>query len=107
MAAGANGRGLLFESDTMNAVNRFQDQDMQPIRSIAASRGLIAMGTDGGVLELFDIAALRQKTARPLFSNMNLTTAITTVAFNPTQELLLFGSSGKKDAMRVLHVASK
>jgi hypothetical protein len=97
VAAGANGRGLLFKSETMNAVARFQDQDMQPIRAIAASRGLVAMGTDAGVLEVFDFAALRQQTARPLFSKLNLTTAINTVAFNPTGELLLFGSSGLRE----------
>jgi hypothetical protein len=38
---------------------------------------------------------------------MNLTTIVDTVKFKHTGELIAFGSSGKKDAFRVLHVRSK
>jgi U3 small nucleolar RNA-associated protein 18 len=107
IAAGLNGRGLVFDCESLAAISRFQEQEMQAIYSIAISRDRVAIGTDPGVLHIFDLPALRTPAPRPLFSKLNLTTVVDTVQFNPTGELLVFGSSGKKDSMRVLHVAGQ
>jgi WD40 repeat protein len=80
---------------------------MQTIQAMDASHGLVAFGTESGALEVFDLSALREKYPRPLFTKLNLTTIVDTVKFNHTGELIAFGSSGKKDAFRVLHVRSK
>jgi U3 small nucleolar RNA-associated protein 18 len=107
IAAGRVGRGLVFDMETFGPINRFQDQGMQGIHAIDASHGLVAFGTESGVLEVFELSALREKYPRPLFTKLNLTTIVDTVKFNHTGELIAFGSSGKKDAFRVLHVRSK
>jgi hypothetical protein len=80
---------------------------MQTIQAIDASHGLVAFGTESGVLEVFDLSAVRENYPPPLFTKLNLTTIVETVRFNHTGELIAFGSSGKKDAFRVLHVRSK
>jgi U3 small nucleolar RNA-associated protein 18 len=107
IAAGQNGRGLIFDTETFRAVSRFQEQEMQTITSISMCRDRVAIGTDAGVLHVFDFGSLKTASPRPLFSKLNLTTVIDTVQFNPTGELLLFGSSGKKDALRICHVAAR
>ena len=107
VAAGKEGKGIVIESESMRAVNTFQEPEMQHIHSIAICNGKVAIGTDAGVLHVFDFVSLKSAHPKPLFSKMNLTTKIDTVCFNHTGELLAFGSSGKKDALRVLHVASQ
>lgn len=107
VAAGKEGRGLLFDCDNFSAINRFQEPEMQYIHSISISRSRVAIGTDAGVLHVFDFNSLKQQHPKPLFSKMNLVTQIDTVKFNPTGELIVFASSGKKDSLRVLHLASR
>jgi U3 small nucleolar RNA-associated protein 18 len=107
VAAGKAGRGLIFETDTYSAINRFQEPEMQFIHSLTISRNLAAIGTEAGVVHIFEFSSLKTQNPTPLFSKLNLTTLIDTLQFNHTGELLVFGSSGKKDAMRVMHVASK
>jgi U3 small nucleolar RNA-associated protein 18 len=107
IAVGQVGRGLVFDCETFNPIVRFQDQGMQTIHAIDVSHGLVAFGTEAGVLEVFELGSLREQYPKPLFSKLNLTTLIDTVKFNPTGEVIAFGSSGKKDSMRVLHVRTK
>lgn len=107
IAAGKEGRGIVIDCETLRAVNTFQEPEMQEIHSISVCNGKVAMGTDAGVLHVFDFVALKTPHPKPLFSKLNLTTRVDTVCFNPTGELIAFGSSGKKDALRVLHVASQ
>jgi hypothetical protein len=67
IAAGRVGRGLVFDCDTLGPINRFQDQGMQTIQAMDAWHGLVAFGTESGVLEVFDLSALRENYPRPLF----------------------------------------
>ena len=107
VAAGKEGKGIVIECDGFRATNMFQEPEMQHIHSIAICNGKVAIGTEAGVLHVFDFVSLKETHPKPLFSKMNLTTKIDTVCFNPTGELLAFGSSGKKDALRILHIGAQ
>lgn len=107
IACGSNGRGLLIDVEAHNPICRFQEPEMQHIHAVAISNNLVAMGTDAGILHVFSFDSLKTQYPKPLFSKMNLTTKIDTVVFNSTGELIVFGSSGKKDSMRILHVGSQ
>ena len=107
VAAGKEGRGLVFECNNFSAINRFQEPEMQYIHSISISRNRVAIGTDAGVLHIFDFNSLKQPIPKAIFSKMNLLTKVDSVKFNPTGELIVFASSGNKDSLRVLHLASQ
>lgn len=107
IAAGKDGYGLLFDCEKLSAINRFQEPEMQHIHSLSISRNRVAIGTEAGVLHIFDFNSLKEQFPKPLFSKMNLVTKVDTVKFNPTGELIVFASSGKKDSLKVLHLASQ
>jgi U3 small nucleolar RNA-associated protein 18 len=107
VTGGKVGRGVVFDCETFSPINRFQEQGMQVIQAIDISHGLVAFGMDAGVLELFELAELREKYPKPLVTKLNLTTIVDTVKFNHTGELVAFGSSGKSGALRILHVRTK
>lgn len=108
IACGKNGYGLVFNCETHFPENRFQEPEMQYIHDISISRDRVAIGTEAGVLHIFDFNHIRtEQFPKPLFTKMNLVTKVDTVRFNPTGELVVFASSGKKDSLRVLHLASK
>jgi len=58
-----------------------------------------------GTVNLFKVndSTLDEK---PFKTLMNLTTAVTDLAFNPTSELLSFSSKWKKNAFRLAHIPS-
>jgi U3 small nucleolar RNA-associated protein 18 len=73
----------------------------------------LASGSDSGVVNLYNASAASSSapdaapgTAALIKPLMNLTTEITAVRFNHDAQLLAFASKGKRDALRVAHVAS-
>lgn len=108
VAAGRGGRGLVFDCETCAAVSAFQDAERQTIHAIDCARGRVAVGTEAGVLHVYDLQALRSsRFPEPLCTKMNLSTRVDTVRFNPTGEIVAFASSLKKNALRVMHIASQ
>ena len=107
IAAGKNGKGLIFDCETYTAVSAFQDKEFQTIHSINFSHGRVAMGTEAGVLHLYDFQNLKSKYPEPLFTKLNLSTRVDTVKFNPTGELVAFASSLKRNSLRILHFSSQ
>ncbi|KAH0785538.1 U3 small nucleolar RNA-associated protein 18 [Histomonas meleagridis] len=107
IAAGQSGHGIIFDCATFTAINRFQEPEMQFIHAIAFSHNRVAIGTDAGVLHVFDFQSLKERHPRPLFTKLNLSTKVDTVKFNPTGELIVFASSAKNNSLRILHLASQ
>ena len=107
ITAGKNGRGLLIDCDNLKAINRFQDSEMQHIRSISISNNRVAIGTESGVLQVYELNELKKNYPKSIFNKLNLVTAIDNVKFNPTGELIIFSSSDKIDSLKILHLASK
>jgi len=68
---------------------------------------LLAVGSAMGVLDVFSAEAiLAGGTPRPLASFMNLTTAVTSAAFHPRGELLVYASGDRDNSLRCVHLAS-
>ena len=68
----------------------------------ASGAGVYATGSDAGVVNLYH----GNDAKKPKKSIMNLTTEIDQIAFNHDAQLMAISSREKKDAMRVVHVAS-
>ena len=115
VVAGSHGRGHVISCDTkkIKSVAVFQHEEHQHIRALDCRGGLVAMGTEAGILSLFELDSLRisPKPGRliipkPILTKMNLTTYIDTVRFHPSGEILVFASSGTTDALKILNVPS-
>lgn len=119
IAAGSDGRGHIFRTagGAVEALPPFQLDDRQAVTAIDSRGALVAVGTESGVLYVFEIEELRRSSNKGLtrypkavVTKMNLLTATDGVAFNPSGELLFFSTSegerGKITA-KVLHVRSK
>ena len=91
-------------------VHAWQDRGGLRTTSLATSPDgeLIAAGADSGAVNIYRTAeALSSARPPPLKELLNLTSAVTTLAFNPTSECLAFASRYGKRAMRVAHVGSR
>lgn len=66
-----------------------------------------AAGSREGIVNVYETKdVLASKEPKPLKILSNLTTEITSMAFNPTSEMLVFASSYKKEAIRIAHLPS-
>jgi WD40 repeat protein len=91
-------------------VHTWHDRGGLRTTSLATSADgeLIAAGADSGAVNVYRTAEmLSSARPRPLKEFLNLTSAVTTLEFNPTSEALLFGSQYMKRAMRVAHVSAQ
>lgn len=91
-------------------VHTWHDRGGLRTTSIATSPDgeLIAAGSDSGAVNVYSVAeALTSTRPPPTKEYMNLTSAVTTLEFNPTSECLVFASKYMKRALRVAHVAQK
>eukprot|EP00611_Tribonema_gayanum_P029580 TRINITY_DN795_c0_g1_i4.p1 TRINITY_DN795_c0_g1~~TRINITY_DN795_c0_g1_i4.p1 ORF type:complete len:517 (+),score=125.34 TRINITY_DN795_c0_g1_i4:62-1612(+) len=74
----------------------------------------MAVGSESGVVNIYDSVAATAASAgsigvyrpKPLHAIMNLTTPATIVKFNSDSQVLAIASSEKKDALRLVHVAT-
>ncbi|EAY09115.1 hypothetical protein TVAG_230750 [Trichomonas vaginalis G3] len=116
VVAGSEGRGHVIDCEKSNikSVAVFQVEDMQTITALDVRGDYVAMGNDKGFLYVFEFDSLRispipGKLIRPkeIIQKANIVTAINEVRFNPTAEILLFASSSKEGALRLLHISSK
>lgn len=75
--------------------------------AISPSGELLATGSRQGVVNIYDLRhSLTTSTPKPLKAVMNLTTAITSVKFNSTSEILAMSSNAVNDAVRMVHFPS-
>jgi len=70
-----------------------------------APTSLLAIGTASGNIDLYDTSGPKLS-AEPFQTIGNLTTAVTTLKFQPQGELLLGASKFKKDSLRLMHCAT-
>jgi len=90
-------------------VHSWADRGGLRVTALAASPNgeYVAAGSDSGAVNVYRCTDILS-TARPKSHKefLNLTSAVTSVDFNPTSELLSFASKYTKRAMRVAHVAA-
>ncbi|KAJ6218613.1 hypothetical protein RDWZM_009770 [Blomia tropicalis] len=94
-------------SDVPKCVNRFNDLGTIEATSLAISTNLCAIGSNMGVVNLYQMADIVAKVnPQPIRSLMNLTTTIDSLRFNHDGQLLMMASSQKDDAIRMVNTYS-
>ena len=90
-------------------MHTWSDRGGLRVTSLAASPdgAQLAAGSDSGAVNVYRTAdAQLQPKPRSLKEYLNLTSAVTTLAYHPSSELLGFASKYTRRAMRVAHVAA-
>jgi len=89
----AEGTVTVWDARAGRALVSFSDEGAVHGTAVAASGGLIAAGSDSGVVNLYRARDVTSNKFSPLKSFKQLTQPITELCFSPNQETLLFGSS--------------
>ena len=96
--------------DSLSCKHRFKDDGCIKGTSLAVSYDgkLIAIGSSSGAVNLYTMdEVLRSSMPKPEKTILNLTTAVTTIAFHPTSKLMAIASKETKDSMKLYHIPSK
>jgi U3 small nucleolar RNA-associated protein 18 len=104
--------GSVYQWDlkTLQCTHRFTDQGCikATVISISDDEKWIAIGSQVGVVNVYSMSSCTlTETPEPTKVLMNLTTAITSLVFHPSSDLLAFGSHDIKDAFRLYHLPSQ
>ncbi|CAG8441103.1 3850_t:CDS:2 [Acaulospora morrowiae] len=89
-------------------VHKFQDHGgFRPsIISVAKDNRYFAIGSNSGIVNVYDDTCLNMVDPKPLKSIMNLTTNIHDMKFNHDTQLLGISSHSKKGQLRMIHLPS-
>lgn len=99
----------VFDMKNRIVSHRFWDEGCINGSEIAVSPSgeLLATGSRQGVVNIYDLRhSLTTATPKPLKAILNLTTAITSIKFNSTSEILAMASNCVNDAVRMVHFPS-
>ena len=77
----------VWDMTTRDCVHRFNDEGCIVGQTLAVSPDgqLFACGSDSGVVNIYDDGCLQRERPHPVKSVMNLTTSISSLAFNHTR----------------------
>mmetsp|Transcript_9469 Transcript_9469/g.18261 ORF Transcript_9469/g.18261 Transcript_9469/m.18261 type:complete len:399 (+) Transcript_9469:2856-4052(+) len=106
-SGGSEGDVYEWDLRTRRCVRRFADEGNTHVTALSATETHLATGSSSGVVNLYDRRASKFSEGLPEKSLLNLTTSVDGVSFNSSSELLLMHSRWKKDALRLVHVASR
>ncbi|MBZ3886913.1 U3 small nucleolar RNA-associated protein 18-like protein [Sciurus carolinensis] len=108
-ASSEDGEVYIWDVNSRKCLNRFVDEGSLRGLSIAISRNgqYVACGSNCGVVNIYNQDSCLQETnPKPVKAIMNLVTGITSLAFNPTTEILAIASEKLKEAVRLVHLPS-
>lgn len=103
------GEVYVFDLRSSRCMNKFSDDGCVRSSSIAASRNgqYLACGSQSGVVNIYSQeACLNSANPKPLKAVMNLLTSATSLAFNPSSEILAIASRDEDEAARLVHLSS-
>ncbi|TPX75135.1 hypothetical protein CcCBS67573_g03599 [Chytriomyces confervae] len=106
---GGDGEVYQWDLATRQCVHKFYDEGAINVNTIAVSpdNSFIATGSSAGIVNVYSSSsALTSERPVPSRTLMNLTTPISTLAFHPSSQALLFASRTKKDSMKIAHCPS-
>lgn len=90
---------------TLSLIHKFHDEGCLTGAALAVSKDsqLVAVGSTSGIVNVYERGvALASRDPKPTLTLANLTTAADVLAFNASAELLLFASSAKPAAARLV-----
>lgn len=97
----------IFDLTTFRVVHRFIDEGCVHGSKISVQEHLLATGSAEGVVNIYDKQQVfKTKYPTPKKAILNLTTKITEVKFNATNELLAIASNEVIDAVKLVHFPS-
>jgi len=107
----AGGDGKVYVWDARNrkrCVHMFADDGAISCSAldVSADGQYVAVGSDSGVVNVYDDKCYRSASPSPLKAIMNLTTVVHKVEFHPDGQMLAIGSRVKKAAFRLFHLPS-
>ncbi|KAI8618905.1 WD40-repeat-containing domain protein [Chytriomyces sp. MP71] len=108
-SVGGDGEVYQWDLATRQCVHKFYDEGAVKVNTIAVSpdNSYIATGSSAGIVNVYSSSsALSSDRPTPSRALMNLTTSISTLAFHPSSQALLFASRTKKDSMKIAHCPS-
>nr|XP_020478820.1 U3 small nucleolar RNA-associated protein 18 homolog [Monopterus albus] len=108
-ASSEEGEVYVWDMRSSRCVNRFTDDGCVKGTSIATSCNgqYLACGSQSGVVNVYSQeACLNSASPKPLKAVMNLLTSATSLAFNPTSEILAIASRAEDEAIRLVHLPS-
>ncbi|KAM6473406.1 U3 small nucleolar RNA-associated protein 18 homolog isoform 1-T2 [Liasis olivaceus] len=103
------GEVFIWDVKSRRCLNRFTDEGCLHGTSIAVSKNsqYIACGSSSGVVNVYaHDDCVRETNPKPLKAIMNLVTPATSLAFNPTTEILAMASNKVDDALKLVHIPS-
>lgn len=104
-----NSEVTIFDIRTHRMEHRFEDDGCVNGTTLTISEDgtLIATGSRQGYVNLYNYeSVLKRKLPKPLKTFGNLTTEITDLRFNPTNEILSFCSNDADNALKHVHLRS-
>ncbi|KAI8896359.1 WD40-repeat-containing domain protein [Globomyces pollinis-pini] len=107
---GSEGSVYQWNLDTKQCLHRFADEGCVKATTIAVSNSdeFIAIGSQSGVVNVYEMdTVLKSDFPAPIKAIMNLTTAITTLVFHPSSDILAIASNELKDSLRLFHLSTK
>lgn len=108
-ASGMDGKIYQFDLNKRTLFNCVKDVGSSQTTSMNITNeesSLLATGSSMGIVNIYDIEGGNIK-SKPIKEVQNLTTAISHVEFNYSNEILLMISKWKKNAVKMLHLESK
>lgn len=106
LTAGHGGFCSLWDMRTWKIINDFQDDGALHVTSIGHSSRHIAVGSDSGVVNIYNKDDIYKTSSKPLRVLMNLTTEVDRTVFNSTGELLAISSKELKHSLRLINLHS-
>ncbi|XP_028268122.1 U3 small nucleolar RNA-associated protein 18 homolog [Parambassis ranga] len=103
------GEVYVWDVRSSRCVNKFIDDGCVKGTSIAASRNgqYLACGSQSGVVNVYSQeTCLNSANPKPLKAVMNLLTSATSLAFNPSSEILAIASRVEDEAIKLVHLPS-
>ncbi|XP_074079803.1 U3 small nucleolar RNA-associated protein 18 homolog isoform X2 [Macrotis lagotis] len=104
-----DGEVYIWDVNSRKCLNKFTDEGCLRGLSIAVSRNgqYVACGSSSGVVNIYNQDTCIQETnPKPVKAIMNLVTGVTSMAFNPTTEILAIASNEASEAARLVHLPS-
>ncbi|XP_062886755.1 U3 small nucleolar RNA-associated protein 18 homolog [Mobula hypostoma] len=98
----------VWDVKSRRCLNRFTDEGCLKGICIAISRNgqYLACGCSSGIVNVYSRDSLNQSSPKPVKSITNLVTAVSSMAFNPTTEILAIASKDTDDAVKLIHIPS-
>ncbi|XP_038613323.1 U3 small nucleolar RNA-associated protein 18 homolog [Tachyglossus aculeatus] len=100
---------FIWDVGSRKYLHRFTDEGCLSGRCIALSRNgqYVACGSSSGVVNVYtQEACLRDANPKPVRAIMNLVTPATSLAFNPTTEILAIASNEANEGLKMVHLPS-